>query len=57
MLVIEADDVNAWYQRAGDHQLPIVEPLTQQVWGHRSFRVRDPNGVIVYIFAKHVPAS
>ena len=30
----------------------IKEPITNQEWGHRSFRLVDPNGIEVYVFSK-----
>jgi len=52
MMVIETDDVDAWYGLAVDKDLPIREELTNQKWGHRSFRLTDPNGITLYIFSK-----
>jgi catechol 2,3-dioxygenase-like lactoylglutathione lyase family enzyme len=51
-LVIEVDDVDAWYQRAVQKGLPIAEGLVNQKWRHRSFRLTDPAGVGLYIFSK-----
>ena len=51
-IVVETDDVDAWYGRVLDKGLPIKEELTDQEWGHRSFRLVDPNGIEVYVFSK-----
>ena len=51
-IVIEADDVDAWYAAVVEKGLPIKEPMTNQEWGHRSFRLVDPNGIEVYVFSK-----
>ena len=50
MMVIETEDIDAWYKLAVDKDLPIKEELTNQKWGHRSFRLTDPNGITLYIF-------
>ena len=52
MVIIETDDVDAWYGRSVDKGLSIREELTNQQWGHRSFRLNDPNGITLYIFSK-----
>ena len=52
MLVIESDDVEAWYKRSLDKGLSIREGLTNQPWGHRTFLMNDPNGVTLYIYSK-----
>ena len=51
-VVIETDDVKAWYGRALQKGLPIKEKLTDQEWGHRSFRLVDLDGIEVYVFSK-----
>ena len=52
MMVIEVDDVDAEYRRVTGKKLPIVEPLKDQSWGHRSFCVREPNGLTLYMFSE-----
>jgi catechol 2,3-dioxygenase-like lactoylglutathione lyase family enzyme len=49
-MVIEVPDVEAHYQRAVAQGLPITQGLTDQDWGHRSFCIRDPNGLTLYFF-------
>jgi catechol 2,3-dioxygenase-like lactoylglutathione lyase family enzyme len=51
-MVIEVDDVAAWHRRAVEKKLPLVQPLTDQSWGHRSFCVREPNGLTLYLFSE-----
>jgi catechol 2,3-dioxygenase-like lactoylglutathione lyase family enzyme len=50
-IVIEVDDVDARYARAVEKGLPIKQALTDQHWGHRSFCVHDPNGLVLYLFS------
>lgn len=52
MMVIEVDDVGDEYRRAKENDLPIVEDLKDQTWGHRSFCVREPNGLTIYLFTE-----
>ncbi len=52
MLVIEADDVDAWYQRAAAAGLAFKQELTNQAWGHRSFTLTDPDGITLYIYSE-----
>ena len=49
-MVIEVDDVDERYRRAVERRLPIQQPLADQEWGHRSFCVREPNGLTIYFF-------
>ena len=49
-MVIEVDQLEARYRRAVEKALPITQSLTDQAWGHRSFCVREPNGLTLYLF-------
>lgn len=51
LIVIEVDDVDSHYKSALEKELPIKEELRDQDWGHRSFRVSDPNGITLYFFS------
>jgi catechol 2,3-dioxygenase-like lactoylglutathione lyase family enzyme len=50
-MVIEVDQVEARYRRALEKGLPIQQALKDQDWGHRSFCIRDPNGLTLYFFS------
>jgi len=51
-MVIELDQVDDVYRRALSNQLPIQQELGIQSWGHRSFCVREPNGLTLYLFSE-----
>ena len=51
-IVVETDDVDAWYRRVLERGLPVKEPLTDQEWGHRSIRLVDPDGIELFVFSK-----
>jgi uncharacterized glyoxalase superfamily protein PhnB len=51
-IVIETDDVVELYEQLALRGLNITEGLKNQKWGHRSFRVSDPNGVSLYFFSE-----
>jgi catechol 2,3-dioxygenase-like lactoylglutathione lyase family enzyme len=52
-MVIEVEDVDAAFRRAAEGQLPIQQELMDQSWGHRSFCLREPNGLTLYLFTPH----
>jgi uncharacterized glyoxalase superfamily protein PhnB len=45
--------VDAAFRRAAEGQLPIQQELMDQSWGHRSFCLREPNGLTLYLFTPH----
>jgi catechol 2,3-dioxygenase-like lactoylglutathione lyase family enzyme len=51
-VVIEVEDVELMYGRVIEKGLPIQQELTTQAWGHRSFCVREPNGLTLYFFSQ-----
>ena len=51
-IVVEADDVDELYERLTSGGLTVTEGLRNQKWGHRSFRLSDPNGVSLYFFSE-----
>ena len=51
-MVIEVEDVEQTYGRAVEKGLAIQQHLTTQTWGHRSFCVREPNGLTLYFFTQ-----
>jgi catechol 2,3-dioxygenase-like lactoylglutathione lyase family enzyme len=50
-MAIEVVDVEQAYRRATTRRLSIREQLTTQPWGHRSFCLREPNGLTIYMFS------
>lgn len=49
-MIIEVDDPEARHARAVQKGLPIRQPLTDQPWGHRSFCVTEPDGLVLCFF-------
>jgi predicted enzyme related to lactoylglutathione lyase len=48
---IEVEDVDQWYRRVQAAGCPVLKPLGLTEYGHRNFRVADPSGVEVTLFA------
>jgi len=51
-MVIEVEQVDSLYQRTVEMGLPIQEELKDQAWGHRSFCIREPNGLTLNFFSE-----
>ena len=48
-LALEVDDALAWYRRLSEAGAAVGDPAVQP-WGHHSFTVRDPGGMLVTLF-------
>lgn len=57
ILNFEVENVDAEFQRAKDAGLPILKPLTDEVFGQRHFITRDPNGVLIDVIKPIPPAA
>jgi uncharacterized glyoxalase superfamily protein PhnB len=51
-IVIEVEDVERVFEQISGRELEITEDLKDQIWGHRSFRVSDPNDVSIYFYTE-----
>lgn len=49
-LYIEADDPDKWYELAVSNNIKIITPLADTSYGHRSFKMEDPNGLAISVF-------
>lgn len=45
-IVLEVDDIDAWWKRAVDAGAEVVMPVSEMFWGARYGQVRDPFGVL-----------
>jgi uncharacterized glyoxalase superfamily protein PhnB len=49
-IYLEVEDVDGLHGRLQKKGVPIVEPLTLQWWGDRTFKVKDPNGYVIWFY-------
>lgn len=52
MILFEVEDVDVRYLMARRKELPVHQELRNQSWGHRDFKLTDPNGIVVGLFSK-----
>ena len=52
LMVIEVADVQQMYHRVVERGLLVQQELSVQPWGHRSFCLREPNGLTLYLFSE-----
>lgn len=50
MIVIETGNIDEFYKRVKSKKLEIHEKIKNRKWGHRTFIIRDPNGVELYFY-------
>jgi uncharacterized glyoxalase superfamily protein PhnB len=51
-LLFEVQSADEEFERLSKYPLDVVEPPTDRTWGHRSFRLRDPDGVVVTLYER-----
>ncbi len=55
MYNLAVDDVDQEYKKLTDAGLEPVMPLEDHPWGDRGFAIKDPNGVMLYIYSEREP--
>jgi uncharacterized glyoxalase superfamily protein PhnB len=55
-LSVEMADVDTWHDTLREQGVPVVGPLGDKPWGHRSFQIETPDGVPITFFEKLLPA-
>jgi predicted enzyme related to lactoylglutathione lyase len=51
ILLMQVDDVDRFYQTAQERGLKVIQAPATMPWGQRLFRVEDPDGIVVTLFA------
>ena len=49
-LYIEVEDVDRWYEMVVNKKISIIRPVADTSYGHRSFKIEDPNKLIIGFF-------
>lgn len=57
ILNFEVENVDHEYERLKAAGLPMLKPLTDEVFGQRHFITRDPNGVLIDVIKPIPPAQ
>jgi uncharacterized glyoxalase superfamily protein PhnB len=47
---LEVADVDALHARLQKKGVKVIDPLTLQWWGDRTFKVQDPNGYVIWFY-------
>lgn len=50
-MVIELADVDRFHAQLRTKGVEIERELRDQSWGHRSFLIREPNGLVLYFYS------
>jgi catechol 2,3-dioxygenase-like lactoylglutathione lyase family enzyme len=54
---LHVEDVDDEYGRLTAAGLDIVLPIEDHPWGDRGFAIRDPNGIMLYIYSDREPSA
>ncbi len=49
-MVIQVWKIDELFKKYKDKSIPFKQEITNQSWGHRSFSVTDPNGVVLFFY-------
>ena len=49
-MCIQVWDIDTLFKQYQERNIPFKQELTNQSWGHRSFSVLEPNGLVLFFF-------
>lgn len=49
-MCIQVWKIDELYEKYKAKGIPFKEEVTDQSWGHRSFSIIDPNGIVIFFF-------
>ncbi|WKK67147.1 VOC family protein [Lutimonas zeaxanthinifaciens] len=55
-MVIQVSDVDELFNKYQSKGIPFKQEIVSQPWGHRSFSVLEPNGLILFFFEEQFKA-
>lgn len=53
--VADRDELDRWHRRLLTARIAVLEPPTDQPWGHRTLYASDPEGNVVALFCDLTP--
>jgi len=53
-MCVEVLDIDARFTQLKAIGIPFEQEITNQTWGHRSFSIIEPNGLIIFFFQEQV---
>ena len=52
VILIQVEDLDACFSRLKDKGAPIAQEIVKREWGHRDFKISDPNGLIIGFYSE-----
>ncbi len=49
-MIIQVWDIEERFKKYKDRSIPFKQEITTQPWGHRSFSVTEPNGLVLFFY-------
>jgi len=52
VILIQVEDVDAYLKELRERGAPVVQEIVRREWGHRDFKISDPNGLIIGFYSE-----
>ncbi len=52
VILIQVEDLDGYLQEVKGRGAPIVQEIVKREWGHRDFKISDPNGLIIGFYSE-----
>ncbi len=53
LILIQVEDLDSYYQELKERGVPVVQDIVKREWGHRDFKISDPNGLILGFYSEN----
>ncbi len=53
VLLIQVEDLDGYYAGLTERGVPVVQEIRKREWGHRDFKIVDPNGLIFGFYSEN----
>ncbi len=52
LILIQVEDLDAYLQKLKQKRVSILQAIQKREWGHRDFKISDPNGLILGFYSE-----
>ncbi len=52
VILIQVEDLDGYYRELSEKGVSVVQGIQKREWGHRDFKISDPNGLILGFYSE-----
>lgn len=52
VILIQVEDLDLYYRELVEQKITITQEIIKREWGHRDFKISDPNGLVLGFYSE-----